>query len=266
MFPAAPPDLAALRQQVARIAAPPGQARAPVPLGIPAIDAHLGGGLARGALHEAMGTGADVAHGAAAALFAATVLARAQGQGSGPGGGPVLWVCTHPDLFAPGLAAAGLPPDRVIHVEAGRAVLAAMEEGLRLGCPGVVGEVEGRYGLTASRRLHLAAEAAGALAFVLRRARASDDPSLTAPSAATTRWRLANLPSGPPIPEAPDVPGLGPPRWRLELLRARGADPSSWIVEAGYAPGDLHLVAALDDGPAAPQRADAGGAPRRLRA
>lgn len=242
------PALAELRRRIGMPAARP---HAVLPLGIAAIDAHLGGGLARGAVHEAMGQGADVSHGAAAALFAATLLARARG--------PVLWVCTHPDLFAPpifapGLAAAGLSPDRVIHVEAGRAVLAAMEEGLRLGCPGVVGEVEGRYGLTASRRLHLAAEAAGALAFVLRRARASDDPSLTAPSAATTRWRLANLPSGPPIPEAPDVPGLGPPRWRLDLLRARGADPSSWIVEAGYAPGDLHLVAALDNGSSETQR------------
>lgn len=246
MFSSITPSLADLRQRIARIGGAPERPHAALPLGVPAIDAHLGGGLALGALHEAMGSGPDVAHGAAAALFAAGVLARASG--------PVLWVCARADLFAPGLAGAGLSADRVVHVQAGRAVLAAMEEGLRLGCPGVVGEVEGRLGLTASRRLHLAAEASGALAFVLRRARASDDPALLAPSAATTRWRIANLPSGPPIPEAPEVPGLGPPRWRLELLRARGAEPSVWSVEAGNAPGDLRLVAGLDDGQDAAER------------
>jgi protein ImuA len=246
MFSSSPPSLADLRQRIARIGGAPERPHAAISLGVAAVDAHLGGGLALGALHEVMGAGVDVAHGAAAALFAAGVLARTRG--------PVLWVCARADLFAPGLAAAGLSPDRVVHVQAGRAVLAAMEEGLRLGCPGVVGEVEGKLGLTASRRLHLAAEATGALAFVLRRARASDDPALTAPSAAATRWRIANLPSGPPVPHAPEVPGLGPPRWRLDLLRARGAEPSSWIVEAGHAPGDLRLVAGLDDGQATPQR------------
>lgn len=254
MLPVPAPSLVALRARIARIGSDHHRRVSAISLAVPAIDAHLpGGGLAQGALHEAVGAGGDVAHGAAAALFVATVLARTRG--------PVLWVSTRPDLFAPGLAAAGLAADRVVHVEAGRAVLAAMEEGLRLGAGmgGVVGEVEGRFGLTPSRRLQLAAEAAGVAAFVVRRARAADDPALHAPSAAATRWRVTNLPSAPPLAHAPGVPGLGPPRWRLELLRARGGEASSWIVEAGYAPGDLRLVAGLDDGPAAaPWRRAAG--------
>lgn len=51
---------------------------------------------------------------------------------------------TRPDLFAPALAQAGLAPDRVIYVEAGKdkTVLAGVEEGLRHGGLGaVVGEV-----------------------------------------------------------------------------------------------------------------------------
>ncbi|MFX8999804.1 damage-inducible protein, partial [Acinetobacter baumannii] len=72
-----------------------------MPFGIAAIDAALpGGGLARGALHEAAGSGADLAHGAAPALLVAAVLASA--------GGPVLWVSVRFDLFAPALAAVGL--------------------------------------------------------------------------------------------------------------------------------------------------------------
>ena len=77
-----------LRHRVARLERRGvGPAGGIVPFGIAAIDAALpGGGLGRGALHEVAGRGADVEHGAAAALLIAGVLARLQG--------PVLWVCT----------------------------------------------------------------------------------------------------------------------------------------------------------------------------
>ena len=236
-----------LRAQVARIerrGAALGAAT--LSFGVPALDAALPeGGLARGALHEAFGAGADAGHGAAAAPFAAGILARA--------GGPVLWVSEHFDLFAPALAGAGLGPERVLHVEAGRDVLLAMEEGLRHpGLSGVVGEVFGRLGLTASRRLQLAAEATGTIAFALRRSRKDSDAFLAEPSAAVTRWRVACVPSAPPLRWAPDTPGLGRARWRLDLLRARGGVPASWIVEACDAQGRLAVVADLADRSAAP--------------
>src|SRR3954468_10871292 len=118
--------IAQLRERIARIerghgSGAPAQS---LPLGIPAIDQALpGGGIALGALHEAASAGADTEHAAAATLFVAGLLARLDG--------PVLWVLRQADLFAPGLACAGLQPDRVIFVEAGKAVLAVMEEGLR---------------------------------------------------------------------------------------------------------------------------------------
>ncbi|WP_236038221.1 ImuA family protein [Belnapia arida] len=115
-----------LREQVARIEhrlLTPGRAAA-VRFGLPTLDEALpGGGIARGALHEVAGSGSDTEHGAAAALLTASILARANG--------PVLWVSAWFDLFAPALAEVGLGPERVLHVEAGRDVLAAMEEGLR---------------------------------------------------------------------------------------------------------------------------------------
>src|SRR3954454_15317919 len=118
--------IARLRERIARIECSHGDdvpARS-LPLGIPAIDQSLpGGGIALGALHEAALAGADTEHAAAATLFVAGLLARLDG--------PVLWVLRQADLFAPGLACAGLQPDRVIFVEAGKAVLAVMEEGLR---------------------------------------------------------------------------------------------------------------------------------------
>ncbi|HVC63060.1 MAG TPA: damage-inducible protein [Acetobacteraceae bacterium] len=251
--PAAGPPAAGLietlRARIARIGHSPPRPRGPALLLGPPIDAVLlGGGLSLGALHEAAGAGPDTEHGAAAALFVAGILARQSG--------PVLWVVEHADLFAPGLAAAGLHPDRVIYAEAGKpdAVLQAMEEGLRQpDLAGVVGEIGGRLTLTASRRLQLAAETAGTIAFALRRSRKHDDPALAEPSAAVTSWRIAALPSPPPLPHTPDTPGLGRQRWRLELLRCRGGSgKKSWIVEACDATGRLGLVADAGDGSAAP--------------
>ncbi len=238
-------QLEQLRARIARLERR-GPERGVLPLGVAAIDRHLpGGGLPCGSLHEIAGTGPEIEHGAAAALFIAGRLARMRG--------PVLWVLDRPDLFAPGLAGAGLSPRRVLYVEAGRpdSVLSAMEEGLRCrGLAAVVGEIEGPLRLTASRRLQIAAEGSAVTGFALRRSR-RQDTSLNEPNAAVTRWRVAALPSPPPLAGAPDVPGLGPAHWRLDLVRCRGGEPASWIVEAGDAQGHLRLVADLADRPAA---------------
>src|SRR3984893_447414 len=98
-----------------------------------------------------------------------------------------------------------------------------MEEGLRApGIAAVVGEV-GALPAVASRRLQLAAERSGVIAFLLRRWRdggqAARERAL--PSAAVTRWRVAALPSQPLRGE----PGVGYPRWWVELMRCRGGEP-----------------------------------------
>jgi protein ImuA len=153
-----------------------------------------------------------------------------------------------PDLFAPALAGVGLSPERVIYLQAGRHVLAAMEEGLRFtGLAGVVAETTARVTLTASRRLHLAAEAAGNPGFLLRRSRSVDDPRLAETTAAVTRWRIMSLPSPPPELWAPDVPGLARAVWRVDLIRCRGGEPATWIVEACDAQGHLRLVSDASD-------------------
>jgi protein ImuA len=246
MFPTQHTRLEDLRAQIARIergpVAAPGQT---LSMGSAEIDAALpNGGLALGALHEIAGAGPDTEHGAAAALLTAGILARMTG--------PVLWAMEYADLFAPGLAGVGLHPDRVVFAEAGKEVLATMEEGLRHpGLSAVVGEIGGRFSLIASRRLQLAAEQTGVLAIALRRSRRFDDPALMEPTAAMTRWRVAALPSPPALPHAPSVPGLGPAHWRLTLTRCRGGEPGTWITEACDATGRVHLVFDATDRPAA---------------
>ena len=234
--------LADLRRQIEGVGRERTKRSEALAFGIPAVDGHLpAGGLKLGALHEVIEAGPVADHAALASLFTAGHLARLTG--------PVLWCLRGRDLFAPALARAGLHPDRVIYAETWKdaEVLPAMEEGLRhRGLAAVVGEV-GRMSLTASRRLQLAAESTGAIAFAIRRWRGRAETEFGTPSAALTRWRISPAQS-PPLP----VPGLGRARWLVELTRAKGAEPRSWILEACDAKGRLHLPANLADGQAAP--------------
>ena len=242
-----------LRERIRRIERPTAAIHGVLPFGIAAIDRVLpGGGLARGALHEILGAGGDEEDGALAAAFAAGILGRLATTGNGM----VLWCLPRPDLYGPGLAAQGLDPAHIVLVRAPRdgEILWAMEEGLRApGIAAVVGEV-GTLPAVASRRLQLAAERSGITAFLLRRWRdggqAARERNL--PNAAVTRWRIAAVPSQPPWGE----PGVGHPRWRVELLRCRGGEPACWEVEEADATGHVSLAAALADRPAAPVPAE----------
>jgi protein ImuA len=282
-----------LRERVRRIERSPAMAHGVLPFGVAALDRALpGGGLARGALHEILGAGGDEEDGALAAAFAAHILGRLTrpptspslsplkgGEGkqtlplSAPGGGEgrgevgvVLWCLPRPDLYGPGLAAHGLDPGRVVLVRASRdaEILWAMEEGLRApGIVAVVGEV-GSLPMVASRRLQLAAERSGITALLLRRWRDGGQAvrERALPNAAVTRWRIAALPSRP----MRDEPGVGHPRWRVELLRCRGGEPASWEMPAWEMPAwemevpdatdHVSLAAALADRPATPITAE----------
>jgi protein ImuA len=216
-----------------------------LPFGLESIDARLaGGGLACAALHEAAPDRPGLSDDAAATLFLASIAARRPGT--------VLWALGRHDLFAPGLALAGLPPDRILYAEAMRDedVLAVMEEGLRHGgLAAVVGEVR-RAGMAATRRLQLAAEEGGTMALMLRRWRRSGEDPLAAPSAAVTRWRIACAPSAP-LP----VAGIGRPRWRLALARQRGGEPHHWTMEGPDHEGRLALFPDAQHGQAEGRRA-----------
>ena len=109
------------------------------------------------------------------------------------------------------------------------------EEALRAGAAGLaVVELPGPPGLTAVRRLHLAAEAGAALA-----AGQGAPPPLALlltpdPGGAQgveTRWRMS------PAPSHPGPGGRPEPRWRLELLRARMVRPRRWRVGWADDPG-----------------------------
>jgi protein ImuA len=242
-----------------------------LPFGAPEIDDALPWrGLALGALHEISGPSRD----AAALGFVSALLARLAARAPGV----VLWCRRRGasyesgDIYAPGLAAFGLDPSRLILLGAkqGRDVLWAMREGLS--CPrllAVVGEVEdAAVGLTASRRLQLAAEKSGVGCFLLRRVppeggqlnnappkggHSNTTPgNAEEPSAALSRWHVRAAPSGP-VPGLEAAPAaqrwLGPGRlrWHAELRRCRAAASREWLVEWHHETGNFTVAAPLCD-------------------
>ncbi len=237
----APETLARLRDEVRRLErapAPDGAAGGTITLGVADIDRHLPWrGLPRGALHEVIAEDPGAAVGFAA-MLAARLAKTADGM--------VLWcegarTLDAGALYAPGLVRFGLAPERVICVRArtDRDALWALEEGLGGGLAVVVGEV-GTVTLTESRRLQLAAEAAGVTALLLR------PPAAAAmPTAALTRWRLGTLPGA----TTSGMPGVGRARWRAELFRCRGGAAHAWEMEWRDETGDLALAAPLRDRP-----------------
>ncbi len=248
----APETLARLKDEVRRLEraiALDATAGGTVTLGVADIDQHLPwGGLPRGALHEVIAEdpGASVGF---VAVLAARLAARNTKNGADGADGPdgmVLWcegarTLDAGALYAPGLKRFGLAPERVICVRAraDRDALWALEEGLGGGLAVVVGEV-GTVTLTESRRLQLAAEAAGVTALLLR------PPAAAAmPTAALTRWRLGTLPGA----TTPGMPGVGRARWRAELFRCRGGAAHEWEMEWRDETGDLALAAPLRDRP-----------------
>lgn len=243
--------LAVLRRRLETLERTGRQDRAVLPFVLPAIDRVLPGkGLALGTLHEVAGTGPEEEDGAVAAAFLAGILARLKPALS------VLWCLAGSDLYGPGLAALGFDPRRLILAQArhSREVLWAMEEGLRSPrLAAVIGELD-VLSLPASRRLLLAAEVSGVTGFALRRWRDGEQAAAQrlAPNAAQTRWRVKALPGD----VAAGEPGIGRPRWQVELWRCRGGGvPTSWTVEACNATGHVSLAAALADRPPAWQAA-----------
>jgi protein ImuA len=235
-----PPAIAELRRHLERMESHGRAEGGVLPFAVSEVDERLpGGGLQLGHLHEIIEGGPASEYAGLATLFAAGIIARIPG--------PVLWCLRGRDLFAPALARIGLHPDRVIYCESwhDRDVLPAMEDGLRCkGLAAVVGEVT-KLSLKASRRLQLGAAEFGVTPLVIRRWRNTAERQLAGqPNAAATRWHVSPHPSREPE-------GLPRQQWRLELLRVRGGEPQSFIVEACDAQGYIALPETLADRPAA---------------
>lgn len=208
-----------------------------IPMRHQGLDAALHGGLQAAKLHELFAARSGDVAGAAAI---AALLGRNRDDRPDS---PLVWLreeqaARRLRLYAPGLAALGINPARLLLavLPDADAVLRAAADVLR--CVGVgVAVIElwrnpRNLGLTATRRFQLAAEASGVTALLLR---VEAEPS---PSAAATRWSVRSIASHPLEANAP-----GRPAFELELLRHRGGGRGRWQLEWNRDAGRFHDLA-----------------------
>jgi protein ImuA len=231
--------LSGLRAQIAALEAGTRTLTSVLPFGDARVDGCLpGGGLSLGRWHELGGEGAEVETAACPAAFVAALARPLAARGE------IVWVLRRDDLFAPGLAGLGLPPERLIGVCARDEVeaLAAIEDALgTVGVAAVVGEVEA-VSLVEGRRLQLACERHGSTGLLIRRRPFGGKAKGSASgSASASRWKVAPAPSGG------DETWLGPPRWRVELERSRGGRTGAWILELNEASDEPHPFCVVAD-------------------
>jgi protein ImuA len=108
-----------------------------------------------------------------------------------------------------------------VHVKKEKDISWAIHEALTCSSlSAVVGEMP-EMSITASRRFQLAIEDAGVGCFILRK---NPKNLLTT---AVSRWHIQPLPT-----KTQDrLPGLGHPRWKVDLLKVRNGKTGSWNIE-----------------------------------
>jgi protein ImuA len=217
--------LAQLAEQIRQVRHHSRAASGRCPSGVSELDAALGGGFCRAAIHEFI----PAAEGTGVFSLVWRVAARAAGTERW-----IVAIDTQADLYPPGLLQTGVSLGRLIVVRTSQPsdALWACEQVLR--CSAVAAVVLPLRGVDsrASRRLQLAAETGGGLGLLIR----GDKP--TGPTFAASRLYCEPL-VGPP----------GMRRLRITVQKLREGRPCGpLVVEWSDAPGVVSASAVLGDG------------------
>lgn len=186
----------------------------------------------RGVIHELISFTSEEA--ASTSGFLGVMLGRLMRQT-----GSCLWISATPrrSIYPPAFTAFGVAPEKVLFVDTSTAkdTLWAIEESLKCeGLTAVVGELS-ELGFNDSRRLQLAVERSGVTGFIHR-----FRPKTNNAVACVTRFRVTPLPSV--LPQG--MPGIGFPRWKVELQKARNGRPGEWQVQ--WSPRGLEYIGGED--------------------
>lgn len=169
-----------------------------------------------GAVHEFFCSGAEDT--SVSTGFIAGILSSIMSSS-----GVSLWISSSQLIFPPALKLFSIEPDKIIfiYLEKEKEILWAMEEALKCeGLAAVIAETP-EISFTASRRFQLAVEQSRVTGFIIRR-----NPGNLA-TACVTRWKVRPLPAG----SEDGLPGIGFPRWDVELLKVRNGTPGRWQLE-----------------------------------
>jgi protein ImuA len=167
----------------------------------------------------------------AAAGFVSGLLRSLMGNS-----GAVVWISCSRTLFPPALKSFGIDADRFIFIDLQneKDVLWAMNEALKCeALSAVVGEMR-EIDFTASRRLQISVEQSKVTGFIIRK-----NYRKLNTTACISRWKITPLPSVSIAPDpnnvwdggVDDLPGIGFPRWKVELLRMRNGKLGTWHVQ-----------------------------------
>lgn len=207
--------VSALQSEILRLQGYKPASHTVVDLGLgPIATAFPNGSFPLGAVHEFLSVSTEGT--AATSGFIAGLLSSILGAH-----GTAMWISPCRTLFPPALKPFGVQPDRIVFVDLKneKDVLWAVEEALKCeALAAVVGEVKD-MSFTASRRLQLAVEQSRVTGLIIR-----PDTKKLETTACVSRWKVTPLPSEP----IDDLPGLGFPQWKLELLRVRNGKPGTW--------------------------------------
>lgn len=205
-----------------------------LPIGVERLDAALSGGLPKAALTEIHGL--ETRDAGAVAGFALSLVSLILNQAQGL---PILWIGTSEIFheagfpYARGLHAGfGIEPGQLLFSEAPRLVdaLWVAEEAARMtALAAVILEIRGnpqRLDLTATRRLHARAQAAGRPVFLLRQAAEPE------PTAAPVRLIAVSAPAVPRATVAgPLASSIGHPAFTISIGKSRTALPGQFTLE-----------------------------------
>ena len=148
-------------------------------------------------------------------------------------GGVCIWISTNRHLYPASLIRFNVVPENIIFIDLKheKDVLYVTEEALKCNkVTAVIAEIK-NLNLKESRRFQLAAEQSRVTGFIIRH-----QPKIINTIASVSRWRITSLPSH----LEDGMPGVGFPRWQVELLKIRNGTPSRWTIE--WANNNLNVV------------------------
>lgn len=138
--------------------------------------------------------------------------------------GMIAWVSIRQKIFPPALQQFGIPPDKVLFIDVPnkKELRWVTEEVIRCEALTAVISEWSEINFIESRRLQLAVEKSHVTTCLLR-----NRPKYLTTTASTSRWQIKTHASS--VYEG--LPGIGLPRWQVNLLKMRNGTPGRWLVE-----------------------------------
>jgi protein ImuA len=139
-------------------------------------------------------------------------------------GGICIWASYTRRIYPPALKRFGISPDRIVFIDVPREkdVLWVTEEALK--CKGIAAVIceTRQLNFQQSQRLQLTIEQSQVTGFILRK-----DAKNLPNTVCWARWTVRPLKTH----LRPGLPGVGHPRWQIDLLRVKNGQPGSWTFE-----------------------------------